>query len=104
MSLLSFSYFSPSHCPSDTLRSAKRPPSCSRCPGVLKDILLVILSVLIWSTPVTQLQVFGYSIALAGLVYYKMTPVQDKPKSSNADNDKSEKSGIIRSNKKVRFI
>lgn len=40
--------------------------------GVLKDILLVILSVIIWSTPVTALQMFGYSIALGGLIYYKL--------------------------------
>lgn len=39
---------------------------------MLKDILLVILSVIIWSTPVTLLQMFGYSIALSGLIYYKM--------------------------------
>src|SRR5579859_4586467 len=40
--------------------------------GVLKDILLVILSVLIWSTPVTALQMFGYAIALGGLIWYKI--------------------------------
>lgn len=40
--------------------------------GVLKDILLVVLSVIIWSTPVTALQMFGYSIALGGLIYYKL--------------------------------
>jgi hypothetical protein len=39
--------------------------------GILKDILLVVLSVIIWSTPITALQAFGYSIALGGLVYYK---------------------------------
>ncbi|KAL1885023.1 hypothetical protein Plec18167_001680 [Paecilomyces lecythidis] len=40
--------------------------------GVLKDILLVAASMLIWHTPVTGLQFFGYSIALMGLVYYKL--------------------------------
>jgi hypothetical protein len=40
--------------------------------GVLKDILLVILSVIIWSTPVTALQMFGYAIALGGLIWYKI--------------------------------
>jgi hypothetical protein len=40
--------------------------------GVLKDILLVAASMAIWNTPVTALQFFGYSIALAGLVYYKL--------------------------------
>ncbi|KAL1980175.1 hypothetical protein VTN96DRAFT_4503 [Rasamsonia emersonii] len=40
--------------------------------GVLKDILLVAASMIIWHTPVTATQFFGYSIALAGLVYYKL--------------------------------
>jgi hypothetical protein len=39
---------------------------------VLKDILLVILSILIWQTEVTLLQFIGYTIALAGLVWYKL--------------------------------
>lgn len=38
--------------------------------GVLKNILLVCASVLIWGTVVTSLQVLGYALALAGLVYY----------------------------------
>ncbi|KAF8533604.1 triose-phosphate transporter family-domain-containing protein, partial [Trichophaea hybrida] len=40
--------------------------------GVLKDILLVILSILIYGTKVTLLQFLGYSIAIAGLVWYKV--------------------------------
>jgi hypothetical protein len=40
--------------------------------GVIKDILLVVLSVIIWSTPVTTLQIFGYGLALGGLIYYKI--------------------------------
>ena len=40
--------------------------------GVLKDILLVALSVIIWGTPVTALQLFGYAIALGGLIWYKL--------------------------------
>jgi hypothetical protein len=40
--------------------------------GILKDILLVIASMMIFRDPVTPLQFFGYSIALAGLVYYKL--------------------------------
>ena len=40
--------------------------------GVLKDILLVGASMMIWGTPVTPLQFFGYSIALGGMVYYKL--------------------------------
>jgi hypothetical protein len=40
--------------------------------GVLKDVLLVIASMMIWGTQVTGLQFFGYSIALGGMVYYKL--------------------------------
>ncbi|KAI9674156.1 MAG: solute carrier 35 member [Caeruleum heppii] len=40
--------------------------------GVLKDILLVAASMMIWQTPVSGLQFFGYSIALGGLMYYKL--------------------------------
>ncbi|BDD57132.1 hypothetical protein MPDQ_003479 [Monascus purpureus] len=40
--------------------------------GVLKDILLIVASMVIWGTQVTKLQFFGYSLALMGLVYYKL--------------------------------
>jgi hypothetical protein len=40
--------------------------------GVLKDIMLVAASMIIWGTQVTALQFFGYSIALGGMVYYKL--------------------------------
>ena len=34
--------------------------------------MLVAASMMIWGTPVTPLQFFGYSIALGGMVYYKL--------------------------------
>ncbi|CAK3818151.1 sugar phosphate phosphate translocator [Lecanosticta acicola] len=40
--------------------------------GVFKDILLVVASMVIFGDPVSGLQVFGYAIALGGLVYYKL--------------------------------
>lgn len=40
--------------------------------GVLKDILLVFASMFLFKDPVSLLQAFGYSIALGGLVYYKL--------------------------------
>ncbi|KAJ4383627.1 hypothetical protein N0V86_001682 [Didymella sp. IMI 355093] len=40
--------------------------------GVLKDILLVLASMFLFRDPVTLLQAFGYSIALGGLIYYKL--------------------------------
>jgi hypothetical protein len=40
--------------------------------GVLKDVLLVAASMMIWGTPISGLQAFGYTIALGGMVYYKL--------------------------------
>lgn len=40
--------------------------------GILKNILLVVVSVLIWNTSISFLQFLGYGIALAGLVYYSL--------------------------------
>ncbi|AEO61636.1 hypothetical protein MYCTH_2311983 [Thermothelomyces thermophilus ATCC 42464] len=40
--------------------------------GVLKDVLLVVASMIIWGTEVTVTQFFGYSIALCGMIYYKL--------------------------------
>mmetsp|Transcript_13222 Transcript_13222/g.24391 ORF Transcript_13222/g.24391 Transcript_13222/m.24391 type:complete len:310 (+) Transcript_13222:123-1052(+) len=39
--------------------------------GIFKDILLVVLSVLVFGSPVTPLQVLGYAVALAGLNLHK---------------------------------
>jgi len=39
--------------------------------GVLKDILLVVCSILFLGSTVTSLQFIGYAIALAGLVFFK---------------------------------
>ena len=52
--------------------------------GVLKDILLVAASMLIWGTPVSALQFFGYGIALSGLVYYRLGIEQLKQMAGNA--------------------
>jgi len=41
--------------------------------GVFKDILLITGSVLLFSAQITPLQVLGYSIALGGLVLYRMS-------------------------------
>ncbi|TVY58214.1 putative sugar phosphate/phosphate translocator [Lachnellula cervina] len=47
--------------------------------GVLKDILLVAASILIWGTKLSGLQVFGYSIAIMGMLYYKLGQKEMKP-------------------------
>ncbi|KAK9480499.1 triose-phosphate transporter family-domain-containing protein [Lipomyces japonicus] len=39
--------------------------------GILKDIVLVLISSLIWWTPISKLQVLGYLIALMGLFGYR---------------------------------
>ncbi|ORX38639.1 triose-phosphate transporter family-domain-containing protein [Kockovaella imperatae] len=41
--------------------------------GVFKDILLISASVLAFGSPITPIQVVGYSISLAGLVTFKQT-------------------------------
>lgn len=40
--------------------------------GIFKNILLIIVSIIIWRTKISLLQGFGYSIALAGLTYYSV--------------------------------
>lgn len=42
--------------------------------GILKSILLVGASIVIWATPITFTQVVGYAIALAGMFYYSLPP------------------------------
>lgn len=53
--------------------------------GVLKDILLVFASIAIWGTPVSALQYFGYSIALCGLIYFKLGSEMIKAQLSEAN-------------------
>jgi len=42
--------------------------------GVFKDILLICGSVLLFGKPITPIQVFGYGIALSGLVVFRTMP------------------------------
>lgn len=58
--------------PSNTAQIGKTSAVVLTLCGVLKDILLVAASIAIWGTRVTPLQAFGYTIALAGIVYYKL--------------------------------
>ncbi|SPO03887.1 related to triose phosphate/3-phosphoglycerate/phosphate translocator [Cephalotrichum gorgonifer] len=62
--------------------------------GVLKDILLVVASILIWGTPISLLQVFGYSIALSGIVYYKLGYTAVRNLISDAGRQWSRRSGL----------
>ncbi|KAJ4393229.1 hypothetical protein N0V93_002437 [Gnomoniopsis smithogilvyi] len=40
--------------------------------GILKSVLLVFAAIVIWNTPITFLQAFGYGIALVGLFIYSL--------------------------------
>ncbi|KAG5933071.1 hypothetical protein E4U59_007074 [Claviceps monticola] len=40
--------------------------------GIFKNILLILVSILIWNTKITFMQTIGYAIALAGLTYYSL--------------------------------
>lgn len=40
--------------------------------GILKSIILVAASVVIWGTQITLLQLLGYALALGGLVVYSV--------------------------------
>ena len=46
--------------------------------------MLVVASMLIWGTQVSALQVIGYSIALGGMIYYKLGYDQIKGYTSEA--------------------
>ena len=40
--------------------------------GVIKDILLIVGSVILFGNAITRVQVGGYAIALVGLVLFKL--------------------------------
>ncbi|KHO01403.1 uncharacterized protein MAM_00404 [Metarhizium album ARSEF 1941] len=40
--------------------------------GIFKNILLILVSIVIWNTKITFMQTIGYAIALAGLTYYSL--------------------------------
>lgn len=44
--------------------------------GVVKDWLLIGLSVVLFGSPVSGLQLFGYGIAFAGVMYYNYQKIQ----------------------------
>ncbi|KAG2422144.1 hypothetical protein HXX76_016251 [Chlamydomonas incerta] len=58
--------------------------------GVLKDCLLIALSVLMYGSSVTSLQLAGYAVALVGVTYYNILKIQQtsaslQPQSNGAD-------------------
>lgn len=40
--------------------------------GIFKSILLVVAGVVAWGSPISPLQLFGYSLATVGLFFYSV--------------------------------
>jgi len=53
--------------------------------GIVKDLMLIGLSVLLYKSIVTSTQVIGYSIALAGVFYYNYRKIQATQEQAVAD-------------------
>lgn len=43
--------------------------------GIFKSILLVLAGVVAWGTPISLLQLLGYTLALVGMLFYS-TPLE----------------------------
>lgn len=56
--------------------------------GIIKDILLVSASVLVFGAPVTLLQYVGYSLSLTGLFLHKQYTSGNYPFNKTVDNNK----------------
>ena len=54
------------------------------CAGVVKDWLLIALSVLLFSTPVSSTSLVGYLIAFAGVKYWDARRVADIKNAANS--------------------
>lgn len=46
------------------------------CTGVIKDVMLVTLSVTLYGSAVTQIQLAGYALALAGVGFYNYSKIK----------------------------
>ena len=49
------------------------------CAGVVKDWLLIGLSAMLYSAPVTKLNLIGYGIAFLAVLWCGLVPSQHKP-------------------------
>lgn len=63
--------------------------------GIFKSILLVVIGVVIWGTPIAGLQMFGYLVALFGLFIYSVpsSRIKEYLTSSQADSTHRPKDG-----------
>jgi hypothetical protein len=74
--------------------------------GVLKNIIIVLASVLIWNTLVTPMQVAGYTVATVGLLYYSLGADSIHTLSHNqvAQSARNEKNPIARRRRTQRVL
>lgn len=59
--------------------------------GVVKDWLLIGLSVILFGNPVTGIQLFGYGISFVGVMYYNYQKIQAMKAKSQAESKPAEK-------------
>lgn len=62
-----------------TLKIGKTSALTMNLAGILKSLLLVGASAIIWATEITLLQGFGYAISLAGMFYYSLPDDSESP-------------------------
>jgi len=56
--------------------------------GVIKDWLLIGLSVVLFASPVSGLQIFGYLIAFVAVAYYNLKKIKEKQAAADAEKRK----------------
>ena len=56
--------------------------------GVIKDWLLIGLSVVLFASPVSGLQIFGYLIAFVAVAYYNLKKIKEKQAAAEAEKRK----------------
>ncbi|PNW87036.1 hypothetical protein CHLRE_02g106200v5 [Chlamydomonas reinhardtii] len=65
--------------------------------GVIKDWLLILLSVVLYGSPVTRTQLFGYGLAFLGVMYYNYAKVEQMKASAAAAAKAPEKQPLVES-------
>ncbi|GIL65961.1 hypothetical protein Vafri_19608 [Volvox africanus] len=63
--------------------------------GVIKDWLLILLSVVLYGSPVTRTQLGGYGLAFVGVMYYNYAKVEQMKQSAAAAQKAPEKQPLI---------
>lgn len=63
--------------------------------GILKDILLIFASTLIWSTQLTGIQILGYGAALFGLFWYKQGDIFKPIEGESVDQQRKRRTRLV---------